>query len=156
MSVKPGQAHLLHALASQDEVAAPVPYVTDPRTGVHTIGGFTSPIVGKEDICAHFAQQLQQAKDRLDEANRQVAARVIAAEQAEDTLARAEAAQLVDDLEPQIVAASKQLATHRGETLPQLRDARDTARDENAAAKQALANRDTELSNVANKIRKTK
>ncbi|MEH0828219.1 MULTISPECIES: hypothetical protein [unclassified Micromonospora] len=153
----PAEANdLLHALASQDEVAAPVPYVTDPRTGVHTIGGFTSPIVGKEDICAHFAQQLQQAKDRLDEANRQVAARVIAAEQAEDTLARAEAAQLVDDLEPQIVAASKQLATHRGETLPQLRDARDTARDENAAAKQALANRDTELSNVANKIRKTK
>jgi hypothetical protein len=147
---------LLHALATHTGSDAPVKHVADTRTGVHTIGGFTAPIVGKEDICAHFAEQLRQAGQRLGKANQEVASRRIAAEQAADTLTRAQAAELIRDLEPRIAAASQDLAVHRGETLTHLRDLRDIARDEDAEAKQAIAGRDTRLNALSDKIRRTR
>lgn len=86
---------LLHALATQTGSDVPVPYMSDPRTGVHVIGGFHDPIVGKEEICVYFAERLRQAREQLGDAERTLTGTRIAAEQTCDTLIRAQAATLV-------------------------------------------------------------
>ena len=156
LGAPPEALALLRALANLTEAGAPVQHVADPRTGIHTIGGFTDPIVGKDDICAYFAKRLSQAEEQQRETDRKVVRLRKAAERTQDTLARAEAAELVRDLEPQIGPVNQGLAIHRSETLPRLRRARDAARASDAEAKRVLLNRDTDLSNLSAKIRKAR
>jgi chromosome segregation protein len=156
LDAPPEAAELLHALAAQTPSDVPIQYVTDRATGVHTVGGFTDPIVGKEDICAYFTEQLHRAQERLRDAGRKLASAKNTHERASDTLERARAAHLVQDVEPRIVEFGGQLANMRAEILPNLREVRDTARAEEADARQALKSRDAELNTLGGKLSKAR
>lgn len=59
----PAQAvPFLSALARQTAISDPVVHVSDESTGVHVVGGFDIPIVGREDMLAYLIQRLERSR----------------------------------------------------------------------------------------------
>ncbi len=145
-------ADFLHSLAAQETRDAPVAHAADPRTGVYLIGGFGEPIVGREDMCAFQSARLDQARERLGKFREEINKLTLLLTQAEDSLARAQAAERISQSEPQVVELSARLANHRTQTLAPLQERRDHARAAHSAAEQALRTREDELNRLSTQI----
>jgi chromosome segregation protein len=144
---------LLRVLAAQSATEEPVPHVFDPNTGVHVVGGFDAPIIGGEDLRTHLDTRMRQARGELSTLNRRMETLSIELERAALTASRAEAAELITALEPEVTELARQLAEHRIEVLPPLEEQRDAAWRKHEDAKRALADRDKNFNKLAADIR---
>jgi chromosome segregation protein len=150
----PAQAiNFLRALAKQQAHGNPVSYVVDPETGVKIIGGFSEPIVGREDMCAFQSARLAQARRRLEDLDQEVDKLILALQQAEDTVTRAQAAERIARTEPQATDLAGRLAIHRTQTLGPLHGQREEARAAHSDAEQTLRTRESELNRLSDQTR---
>jgi chromosome segregation protein len=150
----PAQAvPFLNALARQTASSDPVVHVSDGSTGVHIVGGFGIPIVGREDLLAYLTQRLERSRADKAHLDGQEARLTASLKQAEITASRAEAAQRIATLAPQLKELTEQLSTIRAEKIPPLKTARDEAVQVHQAAKRALADRDTSFSRLVDETR---
>jgi hypothetical protein len=138
----------LNALARQGAASDPVVHASDESTGVHVVGGFGIPIVGREAMLAFLAQRLERSRAEKADLEGQEARLAASLGQAEITLIRAEAAQRLATLAPQLEELTEQLSTIRAGKIPSLRSARDDAVEAHEAAKHALADRDATFSRL--------
>lgn len=144
---------LLLELADHTAALEPVVYATDAATGLHIVGGFDAPIIGREEMRAHLEQRLATARRRASQLGQDVAAMQAKLELARITAARAEAAQELAALAPTTEDLTKKLATHRSETLPPLIKALEMAWEAHEAAKTAVQERQKNLDRLAEEIR---
>jgi hypothetical protein len=139
----------LNALRRQRYAAEPVTHVHADGIGLRVIGGFQAPVVGLDDLIAHWDRQLtlaeQSVKRRVDELDQ--AEKL--AELAATNSTRAQAAEHCASLTRQQEELQQHLTIHRQQVMPPLSDAVDDADAAHRAAETALAQR-TQLLNEAN------
>lgn len=144
ITAAPAQAMpFLNALARQSTASDPVVHASDGSTGVHVVGGFGIPIVGREDMLAYLERRLERSHAEKADLEAREARLAASLGQAEITVGRAEAAQRMAALAPQLKELTGQLSTIRTDTIPSLKSARDDAVEAHEAAKHALNDRDT-------------
>ncbi|HEU0088617.1 MAG TPA: hypothetical protein VFQ77_13395 [Pseudonocardiaceae bacterium] len=143
----------LNALGRQTATHDPVVHVTDGSTGVHVVGGFDIPIVGRDDMLAYLTERLEWSRSEHTRLERQAAALAASLEQAEIIAQRAEAAQQIATLVPQIKELTAQLATIRSEKMSPLKSARDEAVQTHEATKLALVDRERNFNRLADEAR---
>jgi hypothetical protein len=143
----------LRALAAHPAGDAPVPHASDPRTGIHIVGGFDAPVIGGEDLRAHLRDRLRGASQQLNALDQRTSTLEIEAEHAILTASRAEAAERVASLAPKAAMLAEQLAKHRGQVLPPLQQQHETAWTAHQEAKRALTDRDQNITKLGDVIR---
>lgn len=152
LAAPPAALPFLRALAEQPAGDEPVPHASDSGTGIHIVGGFDAPIIGGEDLREHLRDRLRKARDRQDALARRVRTLEIEAEHATVTATRAEAAERVAALAPQVTALTGQLAEHRA-GIPSLDEQHQKAWAANQEAARALTDRDQNISRLNHLIR---
>ena len=152
LAAPPAALPFLRALAAQPAGDEPVPHASDSGTGIHIVGGFDAPVIGGEDLREHLRDRLHKAQDRQDALARRVRTLEIEAEHATVTATRAEAAERVAALAPQVTALTGQLAEHRA-GIPSLDEQHQKAWAANQEAARALTDRDQNISRLNHLIR---
>ncbi|MEU8058645.1 hypothetical protein [Microbispora bryophytorum] len=139
----------LDALRRQRHAADPITHVHADRIGLRIIGGFQAPIVGLDDLIAHWDREVELAernvKRRIDELGQAEKLAELAATNAK----RAQAAEQCASLTRQQEELQQRLTIHRQQVMPPLSDALDDADAAHRAAETALAQR-AQLFNDAN------
>jgi hypothetical protein len=147
LTAPPAALPFLRALATQPASDQPVPHASDSGTGIHIVGGFDAPVIGGEDLREHLRDRLQKARDRQNALAKRVRTLKVEAEHATVTAIRAEAAERVAALAPQVTALSGQLAEHRA-GIPSLDEQHQKAWVANQEAARALIDRDQNMSRL--------
>ena len=154
LAAPPAALPFLRALAAQPASDQPVPHALDPGTGIHIVGGFDAPVIGGEDLREHLRDRLHKAQDHEDALGTRVRTLEIEAEHATVTANRAEAAEHVAVLAPQLTALTGQLAEHRA-GIPALDEQHQKALEAKQEAERALTDRDQNITRLNNLIRGT-
>lgn len=153
IATAPAEAALfLQALGRQTTILDPVAHVLDTTTGVHVVGGFDVPIVGREDMLAYLTQRLEQSRTGYRIHKQEVARLRALLERARITAQRAEAAQSLAVMSAQTEPMTTQLATHRNEALPPLQAARDAAWEAHETIRLALVDRERNLNRLTGEV----
>jgi chromosome segregation protein len=147
---------LLRKLAAYSAGDAPVPYASDPQSGIHIVGGFDVPVIGGEDLRAHLRDRMRREGERLNALGKRMGTLEIEVEHATLTASRAEAAERVAALVPEAAAVGGQLATHRRDVLPPLQQQHEDAWTAHQEAKRALTDRNENINRLGGLISTTR
>ncbi|MCD9872796.1 hypothetical protein [Streptomyces guryensis] len=144
----------LHALAAQTQWTQQPPHSSVGALGVHIVGSFPNPTVGRAALCAHLRARHDEALLSQQKAQNLLAhlARRITLTEAE--LKRALAFEALPQLLKDHREATDRL-THRRSTLPQVAALLEEAVDAWAMAKAALSGRKQRIEELERRIQET-
>ncbi|GIH24613.1 hypothetical protein Aph01nite_29230 [Acrocarpospora phusangensis] len=145
-------AHFLNSLCSQEATGEPIFHVKDESSGIRIVGEFETPIVGHDDLIAHWDRRVADATRAhggyLSALKQATAHSDLAKLNAE----RAQAAERLADLLGKKGVAQQQLSAHRTEVMPLLRGARDTMALALKAANKAVDDYTNSLNEINSKL----
>jgi hypothetical protein len=142
----------LHALAAQTQWTQQPPHSSVDALGVHIIGSFPNPTVGRAALCAHLRTRYDEAllsQQRAENLIKHLARRITLAEA---ELKRAQAFEALPQLVKDHREATDKL-THRRRTLPQVATLLEEAVEAWAMAKAALSGRKQRIEELERRIR---
>jgi hypothetical protein len=139
---------LLRKLAAYSAGNDPIPYVSDPQSGIHVVGGFDTPVIGGEDLRAYLRDRMRRASERLNALAKRIVTLQAEVEHATLTASRAEAAERVATLAPEAAALADQLAAHRRDVLPPRQQEHENGWTGHQEAMRALTDRDQNINRL--------
>lgn len=146
--------HFLHALAGHNHWTQTPPHTSVDTLGVHIVGAFPTPVVGRAALCAHLHACQEAAVHSCREAEKLLErlARRITLLEAE--LKRAQAAEALPQLLKDHSQATERL-TQRRQGLPGVKTLFDLAEEAWAKAKADLRGRKQRIDDLDRQIRET-
>lgn len=145
----------LHALAAQTQWIQQPPHSSVDALGVHIVGSFPNPTVGRDALCAQLRARHDEAllgQQRAENLLEHLARRVTLAEA---ELTRAQAFEALTQLQKDHSEATDRL-TRRRRSLPQVATLLEEAVDAWAMAKTALSGRKQRIEELERRILETK
>ncbi|MET7719159.1 hypothetical protein ABZS89_43900, partial [Streptomyces sp. NPDC005407] len=110
----PSAVHdFLHVLSIHSSWDSTPPHATLDLLNIHIVGGFPSPVVGREAICAHLRARRDSASAEAERQSVKMERIAIRTSLAEDQLACAKAAEILPELQEECRTRTKQLADLR-------------------------------------------
>jgi hypothetical protein len=151
----PGSAHgFLHALSQQSSWTQQPPHATMEDLGVHVVGAFPTPVVGRKALCAHLRERRDEARSQArhhDERLEQLTARIALLN---SQLANAKAAEELPAVLAEHGQETKKLTGIRL-AMPELKTRVDAAKTDWTDAKAALAGRKERIRLLDQEIKRT-
>ncbi|GIH73432.1 coiled-coil domain-containing protein [Sphaerimonospora thailandensis] len=144
----------LHALSERNSWTEEPPHATMHALGVHIIGTFPTPVVGREALCAHLRERRDAARIEVDKATEQLQHLDTRITVTQSQLTYAKAAEELPELLERQTAATSTLTQIR-EALPQLKTQLDEANSDWANAKAAVTGRKERISLLEQEIDRT-
>lgn len=144
----------LHALSEQNSWTEEPPHATMDALGVHIVGAFPTPVVGREALCAHLHERWDVARLEAHNAIEQLQHLGTRITVTQSQLAYAKAAEELPTILARHTAATGELTQIR-RALPQLKTQLDKATIDWADAKAAVVGRKERISLLEQEIHRT-
>ncbi|MGW2482840.1 hypothetical protein ACWCWQ_23775 [Streptomyces sp. NPDC001571] len=130
----------LHVLSTHSTWDSMPPHATLDLLNIHIVGGFPSPVVGREAICAHLRTRRDSASAEAERQSVKMQGIAVRTSLAEDQLSCAKAAEILPELQEECRTRTKQLADLR-QAVVELTTTVEAAGDAWSDAKAAVAGR---------------
>jgi hypothetical protein len=148
--------YFLWKLADQPAADQPVPHTVDMALGVHVVGGFSTPIVGGEELRLSLIERLTEARQQLESSKKRRQGLAATAERAATIVDHAKAAERLSQLRPQVEQHAAALAKHQAHVIPRLSSEQTEKSQKHVQATTAINEREDALNRLASEMTETR